>query len=260
LGRDELSGYDVRVELVDRTSRLENELMTAQDLVEELRGLGSASIKKVLMNHGAREPFFGVKVGDLKPIQKRIKMNYELSLDLYDTGISDAMYLAGLIADDAKMTKKDLNKWVKGAYWYMISEYTVPWVASGSKHGHEIAREWIDQKAESTASAGWCTWSSMLSVKPDAEFDEDEIKRLLKRVETTIHGEQNRVRYSMNGFVIAVGTYFPALKDQAVATAKKVGVVSVNLGDTACKVPDAIESMEKVFARGPVKKKKTPKC
>ena len=34
--------------------------------------------------------------------QKRIKMDYQLALDLYETGNYDAMYLAGLIADDAR--------------------------------------------------------------------------------------------------------------------------------------------------------------
>ena len=89
--------------------------MTAKEIVEELRAIGAESIKKVLKNHGVREPFFGVKIGDMKKIQKRIKKDYQLALDLYDTGNYDAMYLAGLIADDAKMTKKDLNRWVKTA-------------------------------------------------------------------------------------------------------------------------------------------------
>ena len=89
--------------------------MTAKEILEELRKLGSESVKKVLRNHGVQEPFFGVKIGDLKKIQKRIKCDYQLAFDLYDTGNYDAMYLAGLIADDAKMTKKDLNRWVKTA-------------------------------------------------------------------------------------------------------------------------------------------------
>ena len=90
-------------------------MMTAKEVVEELRTMGAESIKKVLSNHGVREPFFGVKIGDMKKIQKRIKKDYQLVLDLYDTGNYDAMYLAGLVADDAKMTKKDLNRWVESA-------------------------------------------------------------------------------------------------------------------------------------------------
>src|SRR5271155_5218848 len=111
--------------------------MTAKEIVEELRRLGAESIKKVLRNHRVKEPFFGVKIGDMKPILKRIKKDYQLALDLYDTGIYDAMYLAGLIADDAKMTKKDLNRWVKAAYGGSLPSCTVAWVAAGSVHGYE---------------------------------------------------------------------------------------------------------------------------
>src|SRR3954466_8033625 len=115
-----------------------------EKLLAELQALGSESIKKVLLKHGAKEPFFGVKIEHLKKIQKRIKKDHALALDLYATGVSDAMYLAGLIADPQKMTKAQLNKWMKGASWYMISCYTVPWVASESRFGFELAREWIE--------------------------------------------------------------------------------------------------------------------
>ena len=131
--------------------------MTANDIVAELRKLGNAQTKKTWMNHGAKEPCLGVKVGDIKKIQKRVKMDYQLALDLYDTGIADAMYLAGLIADDAKMTKKDLQKWIKGATCDWVAEYTVPWVASAGPHGREMALKWIESKDETIAAAGWQT-------------------------------------------------------------------------------------------------------
>jgi len=82
------------------------------------------------------------------------KKDYQLALDLYDTGIYDAMYLAGLIADDMKMTKKDLRHWIKNAHCPALCEYTVPWVAAGSQHGLELAREWIESEKESVAMAG----------------------------------------------------------------------------------------------------------
>src|SRR6187431_135977 len=104
--------------------------MTAAEIITELKKFANAQTKKTWMNHGAQEPCLGVKVEDMKKIQKRVKMDYQLALDLYDTGIADAMYLAGLIADDAKMTKRDLQKWVKQATWSAVAEYTVPWVAS----------------------------------------------------------------------------------------------------------------------------------
>src|SRR5713226_4960795 len=103
--------------------------MTAAAIVDELKPLGQASYKKVLLNHGIKEPVFGVKIEELKKIQKRIKKDYQLALDLYDTGIYDAMYLAGLIADESQMTKKDLQRWVEQATGHALCGSTVSWVA-----------------------------------------------------------------------------------------------------------------------------------
>src|SRR4051812_7398973 len=178
--------------------------MTASEIVEQLRPLGTDAYKRILQNHGVREPCFGVKIEHLKKIQKRVKTDYQLALDLYDTGIYDAQYLAGLIADDARMTEKDLRHWLATANCAMLSEYTVPWVAAGSKHGRELALEWIDSRKEDVAAAGWATLSSLVAVKEDADLDPAELKQLLHRVQSTIHQQLNRVRYVMNGFVIAV--------------------------------------------------------
>ena len=125
--------------------------MTAKAILEEIKPLGLDSYKKVLLNHGVTEPCFGVKVEYLKKIQKRIKKDYRLALDLYDTGVYDAMYLAGLIADDAQMTTQDLQRWVEKACRPLAGS-TVPWVAAGSRHGRELALEWIESKADLVAA------------------------------------------------------------------------------------------------------------
>jgi 3-methyladenine DNA glycosylase AlkD len=235
--------------------------MRAEEIVEQLRPLGKDAYKKVLINHGVKEPLFGVKIEDLKKIQKRIGKDYQLALDLYDTGIYDAMYLAGLVADDPKMTKKDLREWVVKSNCAMLSEYTVPWVTAESKHGRELALEWIESRKESVAAAGWATLSGLVAIKDDAELDLAELKRLLQRVQKTIHQQPNRVRYVMNSFIIAAGSYVKALTDIALETAAKVGPVSVDMGGTACKVPSAAEYIRKVQDRGSIgKKRKTTKC
>jgi 3-methyladenine DNA glycosylase AlkD len=235
--------------------------MTAEEIVAQLKPLGRESTKKVLLNHGIHEPVFGVKIEDLKKFQKRIKKDYRLALELYDTGIYDAQYLAGLIADDSKMTKKDLRAWVGKANSAALCDYTVPWVAAESPHGHELALEWIDSPKEFVAAAGWGTLGGLVALKDDADLDLAELKRLLQRVQDSIHEQPNRVRCSMNGFVIAVGCYVRALTDLALETAAKIGRVTVEMGDTACKVPNAADYIKKVQDRGTIgKKRKTIKC
>ena len=233
--------------------------MTAKEILKELKPLGSDSYKKVMLNHGVKEPFFGVKISDLQKIQKRIKKDYQLALDLYDTGNYDAMYLAGLIADDARMTKKDLQHWIANATHEPLASSTVPWVAAGSPHGWELALEWIDSKKPLTTEAGWATLRSLVSIKDDVDLA--ELKRLLERVRKTIHQAPNDVRSSMNSFVIAVGSYVPPLTDTAIQTAEKIGPVTIDMGKTSCQVPFAPDSIRKVQKRGAIgKKRKSAKC
>ncbi|MCL4786119.1 MAG: DNA alkylation repair protein [Verrucomicrobia bacterium] len=235
--------------------------MTAHQVLDELKPLGSESYKRVLMNnHGVKEPCFGVKISELKKIQKRIKMDYQLALDLYDTGNYDAMYLAGLIADDARMTKKDLNRWVEKVGSALCGA-TVPWVAAGSPHGHELALEWIESPKPLVASAGWATLSGLVAIQDDTELDLAELKRLLQRVEKTIHNSPDAVRYAMNNFVISVGCYVKSLKDLAKLTGEKIGKVTADLGNNSCQIPFAPDYIRKVERRGTIgKKRKTVKC
>lgn len=235
--------------------------MTLDDVMAELEAKGSAQTKKTHLRHGANEPLFGVKVGDLKSIVKKVKKDHELALQLYDTGNSDAMYLAALISEPEKMTKAQLNKWVKAAYWHMISCYTVAWAAAESRFGRELALEWIDSKKEQIAAAGWSTYSGVLALNPDEELDHDEIVSLLERIEAGIHTAPNRVKYCMNNFIISVGTYLPTLTAKAKVTAKSIGEVTVDMGDTDCQVPDATSYIDKVISRGSQgKKRKTVMC
>ena len=111
------------------------------------------------------------------------------------------------------------------------------------------------------AAAGWATLCSLVALKDDDDLDLAGLKRLLRRVQETIHQQPDSVRSAMNGFLIAMGTYVKGLSDLAAQAAEKVGQVSVNMGNTACKVPDAVESIHKARERGAIgKKRKTVKC
>ncbi len=235
--------------------------MTAQEIIDELKPLGSESYKKVLFNHGVKEPCLGVKIGDMQKIRKRIRKDYLLALELYDTGIYDAMYLAGLIADDARMTKKDLRHWVGSAYCGPLCGAIVPGVAAGSAHGWDLALEWIDSTNTLIATAGWATLSSLVSVKDDTELDLKALKQLLRRVQKTVHQAPDMVRYQMNAFIIAVGTYVPSLTEDAITIAERMGPVTADLGNNACQVPYAPDYIRKVEKRGGIgRKRKSAKC
>jgi 3-methyladenine DNA glycosylase AlkD len=236
---------------------------TLPSVIADLKSKGKENTRKIYSRHGMPlDRVLGVSTADMKLIAKTIKGQQALAQELYATGIMEAMYLAGMVADGSKMSRELLNEWAEGAaQMQMIAEYTVPWVTVENQHVRDLARKWIGSKKELVASAGWSTYAGLVSLRPDNELDLKEIEALLRSIVKGIGGAQNRVRYTMNGFVIAVGSYVKPLLKQAKAAARQIGTVEVNMGETACKVPLAKEYIEKTEAAGNVgRKRKTISC
>jgi hypothetical protein len=237
--------------------------MKTSDVMSALEKLGTAQTKKTYLRHGCPEPFFGVKIADMKALIKKFKIQNDtvLAKQLYATGNSDAMYLAGLICDGTQLTRRDLEDWAKKATWHMISSYTVSWVAVEHPEGWNAALDWIESREEKISLAGWSTLGGIASVHQDEALDLKAIDKLLDRVAKTIHESPNRTRSAMNSFVVAIGCHVKPLTAKAQAVAVKIGEVNVDVGDTACKVPLASEQIRKVIASGRHgAKRKTMKC
>ncbi|MEK6266389.1 MAG: DNA alkylation repair protein [Clostridium sp.] len=220
---------------------------------------GSEQSRRIYGNHGVPDPKYGVKISDLKVLKKIIKKDYDLSLRLFDTGNYDAMYLAGLIADEAAMTLKDLNHWVVNSRCDSIACTAVAFIASESSFGVQLAREWIQSDVETIAAAGWSTYSSILATLPNDDIDMHEISQYLDHIAKVIHDECEDVKYQMNFFVISAGGYVPELSQKAKELGDKIGKVTVAMGNTSCKVPMIRTYIEKMESRG-VKKKKQARC
>ena len=205
-------------------------MSSVKTVMAELKSKGKENTRAIYARHGIPiERTYGVSNADLKVIAKTIKKQQALALELYDTGVMDAMYLAGIVADGSQMSKKQLQAWADGAVGMpMIAEFTVPWVAVENAAGRELALEWMKSKKEQVASAGWCTYSGMMATTADDALDLKEIEGLLKTVVAKVHTAPNRVRMTMNSFVIAVATYVGPLLKQAKAFAHDFTGVAVS--------------------------------
>ncbi len=236
---------------------------TVASILSDLKSKGSEQTRKIYARHGMDpERVYGVSVANLKVIAKSIKGRQDLACELYATGVMDAMYLAGMVADGAKLTPDQLRQWVEGAAGLqMIAEYTVPWVTVENAQGRALALEWMRSPVEHIATAGWCTYAGLLAIRPDEALDFAEIESLLGTIVREVASAPNRVRHAMNGLVIAVGSYVQPMLARAKAVAGAIGAVQVDVGETACKVPVAVAYIEKVEAAGRIgKKRKTLRC
>jgi 3-methyladenine DNA glycosylase AlkD len=238
-------------------------MASVSSVLSELKSLGTQQTLKTWTRHGTSPGrAYGVSLGDLKGVAKKLKGEQELACKLFETSNLEAMYLAGLVADGSRLTKKQLENFAAASAGLpMISDTTVPWLAVEHADARELAVKWIKSKAPHVATCGWCTYAGLVAVEPDGELNLEEIKKLLAQVRREVTGAHDRVRYYMNKFVISVGTHVKALHEEAKKTAIEMGAITVDMGDTACTVPSAVAAIEKAKATTKLgKKRKTLRC
>lgn len=225
--------------------------MNIEDVMSRLKELGTEQTKKTLRKYGATDPFYGVKIGDLKKyLVKEVKKDQNLALALFDTGNSDAQYLAGLSIQPKLVTKEQLQHWGEKSHWSAISEAIVASVAAESPFALELAREWLTSTDELIENTGWCCYGKYISIAPNDQIDYKEVANLLKSVKETIHHSPKGVRYCMNQFVIYVGVHYSPLLAEAQKVAEEIGEITGSFGDVSCNVPLASKAIQKTLDSG----------
>ncbi|MGG1629673.1 DNA alkylation repair protein [Rossellomorea sp. NRS-1567] len=201
--------------------------MDSQTVMQELEALGKERSKKMYISNGAHEPLFGVATGAMKPIARKIKKDQVLAEELYATGNYDAMYFAGVIADPKEMTEADFDRWIDGAYFYMLSDYVVAVTLAEADIAQDVADKWIASGEELKMSAGWSCYCWLLGNRKDEEFSETKLAGMLEQVKETIHNAPERTKSAMSNFVTTVGVSYVPLHELALQTAKEIGPVEM---------------------------------
>jgi 3-methyladenine DNA glycosylase AlkD len=229
--------------------------MTLAETMAALEQAGSAQTRKTYARHGAPEPMFGVSFATLKTLVKRIKVDHELALALWETGNYDARNLALKVADPAKMSPADLDRWAKTPTARMCHGY-IAYLAAEGPHGHSQAETWLASPEEGLRCAGWALVGALAMLDetiPDAWFADK-----INRIEKTIHSAPNEERDAMNRAVISIGCHSPGFRNAATTIAKRIGKLEIDYGDTSCKTPDAADHIEKAWEHSLSKKFETP--
>ena len=220
--------------------------MTLEEVLAELESLGTEQNRKIYRRHGGAEPILGVSFANLYALRKRIKRDQQLAEALWETRISEAQFLATMIADPKTFSRRDLDRWARTANDYAHADALAKEIAVRTTFACEAALKWIDAKPEVVRRAGWAT-VSCLAISGGAP--DDFFLPLLPRIERDIHGAPNRIREAMNTAVIAIGSRDELLRVAATEAARRIGKVPIDHAETYCKTPDAVTYIEKTFAR-----------
>lgn len=224
--------------------------MSLAEVMSALEKSGTEQNRKTWARHGVTGPMFGVSFAYLKTLMKRIKVDQELALSLWDTGNFDARNLAAKIADPRLMSTKDLDRWAMDHTARGCDAYVAHLAAEGP-HGRSRADLWLESKSEAQRRCGWLLAGAL--AKLDPAMPAAWFASRIATIEKTIHRSPNHEREAMNGALISIGCRDAATRKAALAAAKRIGAVSVDHGDTACKTPDAADYIEKGWAHAKAK-------
>lgn len=231
--------------------------MDIHEVMMQLESFGSEQTRKTYKRHGADIDMFGVSMKHLKILAKKIKTNHELGIQLLSSKNVDAIYLSRWVVDPDKLTRDTLESVLDITDYYMLIDNVIAHIAGNDDLlANDCLHAWLHHRNPRYRQAAYSLYSMILSSKPNDSIDFEHVTKTLNHVKDHIHQEQNRVRYSMNNFVISCGISNSDITALSSGIAAFIGKVTVSMGKTACKVPDALQYIEKVDRMNLIGKKR----
>lgn len=220
--------------------------LTYDEAMAALESAGSEQTRKTYLRHGAREPLFGVKFGDLRPLGRKIGTDHALAERLWASGNTDARLLACMVADPAAVTEAELDAWLEDIGTYFLVDTFVAELAAKAPGRLERAERWIASDRDRTAQAGWDLMNYV--ALSDEDVADDYFERQLARIAERIEGYGNWTRRSASNTITGIGLPSDELESAARRTAAAIGEIEFDPGQTSCVMPDPIEYLEKTKA------------
>jgi 3-methyladenine DNA glycosylase AlkD len=225
--------------------------MTAPELLAELTSLGKPSAARIYARHGVSEPSVGLSAADLTRIVKRLGVQHELALQLWQSGVHDARVLATKLVDPARLSAQQIEAWLGEASNYVITD-ALSGLAARMAGARTLALRWLRSRKEWPAAAGWNVVAQLALAR---QLDEATALELVERIEAEIQRGANRVRHAMNNALIALGGALAGVRERALEAAEKIGKVEVDHGQTGCKTPEAAPYIRRIVAHAARRRK-----
>ena len=218
--------------------------MTVKELLARLESLGDEARRAHNTRAGAPDNQFGVKLGDIRAIAKKIKTDHELALELWDTGNVEAQLLATLIIKAKSLSAAELDELTRSTTCAQVAEWLNAYVVAQHPEKEALREKWMKAKDRWAARAGWHLTASRVNKGADGL----DLAALLDRIEKELPKAQPEVQWTMNSALAAIGIHDAKLRRRAIAIGEKIGLYRdwpVSKGCTPPFVPVWVEAMVK---------------
>ncbi|HMS56148.1 MAG TPA: DNA alkylation repair protein [Fimbriimonadaceae bacterium] len=196
--------------------------MTVNDILCELEQLGSERVREQNARNGATGPQFGVKMGDIRAVAKKIKPDVDFARALWATGNIDARLVSVLVTKPKQLSSDEVEA--------MVSEATYPWLADWlstniyKQHPEKqsLRVRWMHSDDPMLARAGWSLTTERVVKSPDGL----DLGALLDRIERELPTVPEASAWTMNFCLGEIGIHHPQFRERVLAIGEKIGKYS----------------------------------
>ena len=162
----------------------------------------------------------GVSIPALRKLAKEIGRDHALARQLWVSGIHEARVLAGLIADPAALTEREMERWVHDFDSWDICDQVCSNLFDKTPWAWKKAVEWTSRDKEFVKRAGFVLMAALSvhdKAAPDAGF-----LAFLPIIRREAVDDRNFVKKAVNWALRQIGKRNERLRKAAVKTAKNI--------------------------------------
>lgn len=194
--------------------------MSFENVFAQLEACGSESARKMYARHGAGDNQFGVTLGNLRGLAKKLKTNHGLALQLWATGNADAMILATMLLAPEQLSAKEIERMVKPLTYHKLIDELVYNVVAKTSCADELRTRWMDSPKELVGRAGWNLLIARILNRDTDGLDFDSI---LEKIEAEILSAPKRKQESMNRCLVEIGCRIPEFTQKCLDLRERLG-------------------------------------
>ena len=194
---------------------------TARQLIAHLRSLRNE--KNIAGKQGfgiiSRHEQLGVRMPVLRELARAHRRDHTLALELWASGILEAMILATIIDDPKQVTRGQAERWVRACDNWAQTD-ACAFLFDRTKFAEEKAHAWAARKSEFVKRTGFALMAGMAVHRK--ELPDEIFLRFLPVIRREATDERNFVRKAVNWALRQIGKRNPRLRRVAITEAQRI--------------------------------------
>ncbi len=128
--------------------------MSKNEVLAELKSLGDEKMRRQNARHGAGENQFGVRLGEIRKLAKKIKTDHGLGITLWKTGNIDARLLEILVIELKSLSPEELDEMVRSVEFSQVADWINAYVVKKHSDRETLRERWTTSDDPMAARAG----------------------------------------------------------------------------------------------------------